>query len=405
MNHPSRPSSIDLIVGRVLVEGSALSSNLNRFLGHARHAEARDQFASLFIKLRHASRSDMPRILAHLADLKYYTSKVHVEYETERRNAIVRPMDPNISAVLENTSQLLRLVEEAIYELEKIRGNQTAVLPIPQQSLAPIKVRIAEGRLTLDQETPPHQKSGSPELRSVRKHLRDEISRICENIRATNVDRRFVKLVEVFENLLEHEADSKIIALGMHVRLAEQALTQAAEDLPEICAIEIRGFLANINNYVNQFTDWAQFLEIARFEEIDSVSINEVGAVADKLKAKLEQATDVVDPKVPRSISFVREFLRAPKSFSKTSIYAVVRSLENLFIGVISFVIDKAAELASKSTAKIVNKLSEHAPYALLILLLSMYPDFLPLVLKIKSLAWIEEYVAFLRDVFTKLKS
>ncbi|MDG3441957.1 hypothetical protein [Nitrospirillum amazonense] len=228
---------------------------------------------------------------------------------------------------------------------------------IPEQKVAPAQFDIINNKLVILQQKANLESGNSYNIESARKSLAESGVRLIKNLNDSNCDRRLVEIVQIMHEKIADNVN--IIQIGMLNIEMEATCAKFVDELPNAIAGMLTSQALNIRLYLAQFPEWVQFTENALQIELSDQEIQYVSDIASQLANKLSHQEDIVDPDVPKIILFLQSLVRNPRSAGKKTVFAIIRTIENLIARIFSYgaefmdlSIKKTIEEASKVISK-----------------------------------------------------
>ncbi|MGO8094424.1 hypothetical protein [Rhizobium leguminosarum] len=216
---------------------------------------------------------------------------------------------------------------------------------VPEQKISPVQFEIVADVLVITHSLANANKDDADNVLSARAALIEQGLQIVEEMRQSNCDRRFLSDFIALQRKLETSED--IIQLGIMNLACEEQRKQFEKELPDVIASKLRSHMGSVAMYVAQFQDWARFTENAAAVELSESDIRKAKAIAGDIAQAFEKMPETVSPEVPKTIRLIREAISDPAIAGKRSAFALVRTLENLFIRVFGYTaqfMDQSAE-------------------------------------------------------------
>jgi hypothetical protein len=205
----------------------------------------------------------------------------------------------------------------------------------PKQKNAPLQFEFVGGFLQIKgQGAQTSTQANKTNVSYAQIALSDDVKSLLKVLNDSNCDPRLLSAVEEISSVISSNAD--IIKLGFLSFTCDSLFVRFSNELSEIANARFLALSTGLGLYVSQFPQWREFVENAaeiNFQDQDLESVSNIGT---KLLPSLEEARDLVDPEVPKSIKLVMEAINNPKLSRKRAFYGAVRTLENLFATIFS---------------------------------------------------------------------
>jgi hypothetical protein len=147
---------------------------------------------------------------------------------------------------------------------------------------------------------------------------------------------------------------------------------------------------AAIQLFVGQFPEWNKFLENAASAQFENDDIVQLKGASEVLIDRLKERPDLVDPEVPRTLSYLTQLLENPAASGKKAAFAVLRSIENL----ISLIFTYGAEFGQKTASKSIETASTAASKIIVITLLTLAlggaASIGPIASRVPEMSWLQ---------------
>ncbi len=230
---------------------------------------------------------------------------------------------------------------------------------IPAQKVAPVQFDILDGRIVISAKAPRTEEADKSNIQSALNHILESGEKLLENLTKSNCDRRMLESVcELHKQVASAE---NVIKIGLSNLACSVMGTQFRDEMPGAIAGMLNAYNASISLYVAQFPEWEQFAQKAASLDVDYEDVHEVDIAAAELIEALKGNTSVADPEVPKTISFVRQFLLLPGASSKRAVFAMIRTIENLVsiilrhsVNFLEKTAENLVETGSKATSKVI---------------------------------------------------
>jgi hypothetical protein len=303
----------------------------------------------------------------------------------------------------EQLKTLLRDISPEIVELreEKFDFAQGS-LPllsdvVPKPKVSPVHFDFENDRLVLTHVTARSRREDEHNVSRARSTLIESGQKIIEELRRSNCDRRFLEDVIAVQRQLESAED--IIQLGILNLACEEQRKEFEPELPSSLAGSLRAHCSNIAMYVAQFPEWLRYTENATEVELSAADIRYSQEVAEAIATQFEAIPAKVDPEVPRTLRAISEAVANPVTATRRVSFALVRTLENLFIRVFSYAGKFTDEIAAQSLTKAANIGSSAIAISFGTLILGYATNLAAVFEKVPGMAWLKSAV----EIFGKL--
>lgn len=199
---------------------------------------------------------------------------------------------------------------------------------VPEQKTGPLRFKLTAGIVHVEHQAAVTRKQDQQNVDAARRELVAAGQVAEEYLSSANFDLR---LVDEVRSMVERlEADQDIIALGVSAISFQQIVEAFANELPDFWSAKLQGFSLGLSMYVAQFPEWMRFAENAADAEFSPDDIESLYIAGCKLTEELKKQDKLVDPEVPRSLAFLLESINHPRRAARRTVYAAVRSIENL---------------------------------------------------------------------------
>lgn len=287
-------------------------------------------------------------------------------------------------------------------EAEPVEVSQLRTI-IPEQKIAPLTFEILNGKITLAAKPniiPPEDLGN---VRAARAELVAQGARALEELEDSNCDKRLVaSILYLQEQLLE---EGNIVQLGLSNLAAKVMCDGFHEELPIAVASMLGAYTRGVDLYVSQYPEWNRFLENAGAVKLDNSDVVVTHRLTRSIIKSLEQRSDLVDPRVPKTLARLNEFLQSPGTMSKRAAFAVLRSIENLVSSVFSYGTEFLAKTATRVSDDISLAASKVIVVGLLTLALGGAAAITPVAGKISEMGWIKNAVELVERQLKRMSS
>ncbi|TDK37026.1 hypothetical protein E2F50_08970 [Rhizobium deserti] len=290
------------------------------------------------------------------------------------------------------------LIEQDEQKFEFIQGNLPLLSDVvPNQKVSPVHFDIKNERLVLTHHRAEASIEDSQNVFQARSMLIQSGRKIIEELQRSNCDRRFLDDVVAVQEQLESAQD--IIRLGILNIACEEQRKEFEPELPGLLVGKLRAQCANIAMYVAQFPEWLRYAENASEVELSAEDIQYSQQAANEIAAQFEAIPAKVDPEVPRTLRAISEAVSDPATATKRVSFALVRTLENLFIRIFAHVSKFTDEFTSQSLAKVAKVASSAVSISFGTLILGYATNLAAIYEKVPGMAWLKTAV----DLFKKI--
>lgn len=206
-------------------------------------------------------------------------------------------------------------------------ANEVAEL-VPEQKTGPLRFAIIDGIVRVEHQPAMIVSRDIPNVTAARQELIAAGKAGAEYLRSANFDYRLTDEVESI--IARLSASQDIIALGVAAISFQQIVGSFEDELPNFWSAKLQGLSLGLSMYVAQFPEWMRFAENAADAEYSSEDVNRLYVAGYTLTEHLKTQGQLVDPEVPRSLAFLLESVRDPRRAAKRTVFAAIRSIENL---------------------------------------------------------------------------
>ena len=235
-------------------------------------------------------------------------------------------------------------VEELVNDVENYVADYRASLPppptpsqlavqqvekiIPDQKIGPVRFEISDGVLKISHQPAIAGRGDDKNAESARRELVARAGEVIELLEKGNQDPRLIELTLDLKARLESKQD--IIQLGIASITFQLACDGSREEMASVIHAKLQGLALSVGMYVAQFSEWAKFAENAAMADFNPGDVTKLFQTGSKLVDELRDAVSSVDPEVPKTLAFLLEAIRDPKRAAKRTVFAAVRTMENL---------------------------------------------------------------------------
>ncbi len=199
---------------------------------------------------------------------------------------------------------------------------------VPEQKTGPLRFTIVDGIVRVEHQPATVFSRDVPNVTSARQELITAGKAGADYLRLANFDYRLADEVESIVARLSASQD--IIALGVAAISFQQIVGSFEDELPKFWSAKLQGFSLGVSMYVAQFPEWMRFAENAADADYSSDDVNRLYVAGHTLTEHLKTQGQLVDPEVPRSLAFLLESVRDPRRAARRTVFAAIRSIENL---------------------------------------------------------------------------
>lgn len=223
---------------------------------------------------------------------------------------------------------------------------------VPEQKTGPLRFALVDGVVRVDHQSATPAARDLQNVNAARQELVAQGRAGAEYLRTANFDPRLTE--EVLGIVARLEAVQDVIALGVAAISFQQVVDSFKEELPDFWSAKLQGFALSLSMYVAQFPEWMRFAENAADAEYSSDDVTRLYVAGHNLTEQLKVEGQLVDPEVPRSLAFLLESVRDPRRAVKRTVFAAIRSIENLISVVVKAfgtIVSGTAEGAKKGVS------------------------------------------------------
>lgn len=199
---------------------------------------------------------------------------------------------------------------------------------VPDQKIGPVRFEISGGILRISHQPAITGRGDEKNADAARRELVESAGELIGLLANGNQDPRLIELTSDIKERLEAKQD--IIQLGIASITFQLACDSVREEMAAIIHAKLQGLALGIGMYVAQFSEWVRFAENAAIAEFNPGDVTKLFQAGSKLVEELRGATSSVDPEVPKTLAFLLEAIRDPKRAMKRTVFAAVRTMENL---------------------------------------------------------------------------
>jgi hypothetical protein len=221
--------------------------------------------------------------------------------------------------------------------------------------VAPVQFDIVNSRIVVASRAAQPSEADRANIQSALEHIRGSGENLLNNLANSNCDRRLLESVSELQSQLISEGN--IVKIGLTNMACGVMAAQFQAELPDAIAGMLNAHNASISLYVAQFPEWEQFTQKASLIDLDEDDVAEVDIASGEIIEALAQSPELADPEVPKTISFLRQFLAFPGTSSKRAAFAMIRTIENL----VSSIVRHSLVFFSKTAENVVDAGSKAA--------------------------------------------
>lgn len=291
-------------------------------------------------------------------------------------------MRESLRAVSEDAPYVVNELEDDTEDFETVKRK------IPSQKIAPAQFDVENGKLVVvDQASTPKEGLEKTLIQGL-ESLIDQSNAIISALKSGNYDNRICSHFEKIQEILN--SGDNIVHLGLQ-NITSKAMTAAfSDELPSAVVAQMEGYSAGIAMYVAQFEDWQTFVQNAAEAMINDDVSSSMNTFLVDLNSEFEKYSEVVDPEVPNTIKFLAELISDPARTTKRSLFAFVRTIENLISKAFGYIIDLFSKTAEKSVEKLSDAASSVITRALIGIGVVSALGIMPVMNGVSGMEWIE---------------
>jgi hypothetical protein len=273
---------------------------------------------------------------------------------------------------------------------------------VPGQKIAPIQFDIKEGRLFIIKQRNRTAQEDESNAKAAREALIAQGEELLAKMKESNCDRRFI---ESFERLQgELAVEENIIKVGISNLVCVEMCTAFENEVSLALAGMLRGHTRAIDLLCAQYPDWNRFVENAASSQLNDedveILVETTGVVVEKLRD-----TQLAEPDVPVTISYLRELLRKPGTSGRRAAFAVMRTLENMISKVFEYataMVDESVKETIKQTSKAIGRI---VAGGLLLLAIESAGSLSTVAQKIPESRWITQASEIIKKHIEEMKA
>lgn len=232
------------------------------------------------------------------------------------------------------------LLRYAIDEVEQYISNYKFPLPpdqtpeeelsdlVPKQKIGPAQFIVSNGVIKIHHSAAAAESRDVQNVESAREAILENGEWISENLTSSNADRRLISVLQEMQTRLRSQQD--IIQLAVFNISCQQVFERFEQELPSAVSGRLQAYAVSLSMYVSQFPEWVRFSENAAQAEYTLADINTLKAAGEDLARSLFDVPEAIDPEVPRTLRWLLEAIGNPKRAAKRSVFAALRTIENL---------------------------------------------------------------------------
>jgi hypothetical protein len=300
---------------------------------------------------------------------------------------------------LSDVQEDLFSVQRGGSQMDQVRALQRIV---PKQKVAPVHFDISNGQLVVLSTTSSLPTNVRQATVSAKEDLSDRGTKLLEQLKNSNCDRRLLESAAELQIHLESGKD--IVRLGL-ANIGFGILSGKFDsELPEAISALMQAHTVGVGMYVAQFPDWAKFTENAASIEIGQQDLRALsGLVSDLISVTSNQ--ELADAQVPRTLRQLNALLADPRGASSRVALAAIRTVENLVIKVFGYGAEFFEKTAEKSIELGSGVTSKTIVGALLGIGLSAAIGLSPISAKVEGLAWMKDAIQIVQKQLEVLKT
>jgi hypothetical protein len=274
---------------------------------------------------------------------------------------------------------------------------------VPPQKIAPAQFEIKNHRLVLRKNPSTSKAEDARNIASAKSELQRNGDRIIEELERSNCDKRLLQNIQHLQSQLLDETDA--IKIGITNLSCEFMCSAFDQELPSAVSSMLKAHTRGVQLFIGQFPEWSKFLENAATAHLENEDVEALRNASIEIIETLKAQPNVVDPEVPRTLSYLTQLLESPSATAKKAAFAVLRSLENF----ISLAFNYGAEFGQKTISKTIDGASSAASKiiiaALLTMALSSATSIGPIASKLPEMNWLQTASDIVRKQLEKLLS
>lgn len=262
---------------------------------------------------------------------------------------------PHDMAVYDASISLSLIIKDVLV-LDRYSDDMQGGLPlrriVPSPRIAPVHFDVVNDQVVIVPAKTVPSPADEENAASARNDLLGRGDRIVDELAHSNYDRRLIDSIKDVQSILS--ADENVVELGISLISCAGLCAAVKAEMPDSLFAVVNSYVLGVGMYISQFPDWRRFTENASTVNLEPSLIEELydaaGGVIDKLRAQ----PALSEPEVPQVISRIRELIADPGKSSRRSAFALLRTLENLFISIYNY----SAEFLDQTAQKTVSALS-----------------------------------------------
>lgn len=198
----------------------------------------------------------------------------------------------------------------------------------PEQKTGPLRFALSDGVIRVEHQPAVPASRDLQNINAARRELIAAGAAAADFLHSSNFDPRLAEeLYSIVERL---DGAQDVIALGIAAIAFQQVVDIYKDELPNYWSAKLQGFSLNLSMYVAQFPEWKLYAENAADAEYSAEDVSRLYVAGHTLTEQLKTKHELVDPEVPRSLAFLLEAIRDPRRAAKRTVFAAIRSIENL---------------------------------------------------------------------------
>jgi len=303
------------------------------------------------------SASDFQKIL----DNPYFKASLALTTVKKANSREIETMGAVVELAIDETRSYIKTYLDALPPPPTPAENAAIEVAelVPDQKMGPLRFALVDGVVRVEHQPASPASRDLQNVNAARQELIAQGRAGAEYLRSANFDLRLTEEVLAIVTRLDGAHD--VIALGVAAITFQQVVDSFKDELPNIWSAKLQGFSLGLSMFVAQFPEWMRFAENAADAEYSTDDVNRLYVAGHKLTEQLKSEGQLVDPEVPRSLAFLLESVRDPRRAVKRTVFAAIRSIENLisvvvkaFGSIVSGITEGAKKGVSSATTVIV---------------------------------------------------
>lgn len=273
---------------------------------------------------------------------------------------------------------------------------------VPEQKLAPVQFDISNNKVVIRNKSSSSLEDDKSNISSARESIVKNGESIIDSLRSSNCDKRLLESVQSLHDQIIK--NSNAVQIGISNIACGMVSDQFQGELPDALVGMLKAHTISIGMYVAQFPDWSRFSENAASAEIDESDIEEVDRAARSIIDYIENNKEIAEPNVLKAFKQLHSVIRSPRKNLKRSVFAVIRTIENLASKLFQFAIsyfEQTAKQTKDDLAKVTSKVIVGAMVAFAIAGTS---NLLGLTSKVNELAWLNTAIEIVQKQMQNIK-